>query len=395
MALSSDLVSQFAKAVNGSKNTQKTEKTVYGTIEDDGTTVRVRIDGSDKDNMLAIPIDTTSSTTAVKDKDRVTVMIKNHNAIVTGNLSDPSATKNTTVNNDTYKAELSAVNADIANLKANKANVSDLTAIQAQIDELDAGSISTEELTAIQAQIDDLDSNKLSADDARITYATIAELNAAKGDISVLNSEVADIDTLIFGSATGNTIQASFSNAVIAQLGNAQIKSAMIDTVSADKITAGDIITNDIRVLSEDGKLLISDETIQISDNSRVRVQIGKDSSNDYSINVWDQNGNLMFSKGGITDSAIKDSIIRNDMVSDTANIAAHKLDIDSLFDEINESSKTIKSTKVYLDDKAQTLDVAFKALTSEVTDQGYTISSLVKKVQSLQEQINELRTGA
>ena len=53
----------------------------------------------------------------------------------------------------------------------------------------------------------------------------------------------------------------------------------MIENIAADKITSGDIITNNVRVMSEYGSLLISDETIQISDETRVRVQIGKDAS--------------------------------------------------------------------------------------------------------------------
>ena len=162
----------------------------------------------------------------------------------------------------------------------------------------------------------------------------------------------------------------------------------MIESVSANKINAGDIITNNVRVMSEDGSLIISDETIQISDETRVRVQIGKDASNDYSINIWDADGNLMFSEGGITDNAIKDAIIRNDMVSDTANIAAHKLNIDSLFEEINGSTNTIKSTQIYLDDQAQTLNVAFKELETEVTDLGTTVSSQGTQISVIQGEI-------
>ena len=380
MNLSNDLISQFVKNTKDDTRS-KTEKTVYGkVVVYDGSTF-VKLDGSD----LLTPF---STTTDVKDGDRVTVNIKNHSAIITGNLTSPAAMKNSVVDNTTYNNKITAINGDIDNLKINKANISDLTAINARIDELDAGSISTEELKAINADIENLKTNKLSANDAQITYATIAELNAAKADISNLDANLADIDTLIFGSATGNTIQTSFANAVIAQLGNAQIKSAMIDSIVANKITSGDIVTNNVSVKSSDGKLNISDETIQISDDKRVRVQIGKDTSNDYSINIWDQNGNLMFSKGGITDSAIKTAIIRNDMVSDTANIAAHKLDIDSLFEEINDSSNTIKSTKVYLDDEKQTLDLAFKTLTTEVTEQGETITSQGTQISTIQGQI-------
>lgn len=318
MALSKDLIAQFVKITNDKPETKK-ESTVYGTIVESNGSKCVQLDGSN----IATPI---QSTTNVGVGDRVTVMIKNHTAIVTGNLSNPSA---------------------------RHVDVTDQDAKITELDILVANKVDTKDFVAEKGRIDNLVSN------------------------------VSLIDTLMFGSATGTTIHTSFANAVIAQLGDAQIRSAMIESVSASKITAGDIITNNVRVMSNGGKLIISDETMQISDANRVRVQIGKDASNDYSINVWDANGDLMFSKGGITDSAIKTAIIRNDMVSDTANIAAHKLDIDSLFEEINGSTKTIKSTRVYLDENKQTLDVVFKSLSDNVSSQGTALSLIQGKISS------------
>jgi hypothetical protein len=417
MGLSADLVSQFAKITNGQTN-EKKESTVYGQIVEHGGKNYVQLDGSE----LLTPIITTVE---AKPGDRVTVLLKNHTATVTGNITSP-AVRTETVNvvvkdienvnevlADVVTADsLNALNAKISNLEtanatiteslnANSASISDLeaadvtinntlTANKASITQLQAADATINgRLDANEADIDDLKANTIDADTIRATYATIENLNATNANVSNLTADVADIDTLIFGSASGDVIQTSFSNAVIAQLGDAQIKSAMIDSISAGKITSGDIITNNVRVLSEDGSLIISDETMQISDGTRVRVQIGKDTANDYSINVWDQNGELMFSKGGITDKAIKDAIIRNDMVSDTANIAAHKLDIDSLFEEINGSENTIKSTKVYLDDEGQTLDVAFESLSSTVTEQSETITSQGTAISTIQGQIS------
>ena len=300
--------------------------------------------------------------------------------------------------------KLTAAEGDISKLKTDKldsntakityATIKELDAAKADIYNLNAAygefvELTTNTFEAVNGDIENLKTNKLDAHTASITYATIVDLKATNGSIDILESDVADINTLMFGSATGNVLQTSFANAVVAQLGNAQIKSAMIESIAASKITSGDIITNNVRVKSEDGSLLISDETVQISDGTRVRVQIGKDASNDYSINIWDSDGKLMFSEGGISDSAIKEAIIRNDMVSDTANIAAHKLDIDSLFEEINDSTNTIKSTKVYLDDEKQTLDVAFTSLSTSVTDMGKTVSSQGTAISAIQGQIS------
>ena len=430
MALSNELISQFVKITND-KEQKKTETTVYGTIKWSDGKAYVQIDGS----TLYTPISTTAE---VKDGDRVTVMIKDHSAVVTGNMTSPSASKGTVdkVQNDlsgqinefgiivadkVSTEQLDAVKANINTLTTNNLEVLEkFTAVEGEfevlkaknaefdkvtIDVLDVTFLEVDgELVAKSAKIESLEATdaefrtvtadyadfkkatveNLEANDATIKnleadvadvkelsakHATIEQLNATNANIENLNADVGKIDTLIFGTASGDVIQSTFANAVIAQLGNAQIKSAMIDSVSASKIQAGDILTNNIRVMSEDGRLLISDETIQISDATRVRVQIGKDAAGDYSISIWDADGKLMFSEGGITDNAIKNAIIRNDMVSDTANISAHKLDINSLFEEINGSSKTIKSSKIYLDDKSQTLDVAFTAMSTELSD--------------------------
>lgn len=460
MALTSEMISQFVKITNDNATETKKETTVYGTIVEYNEKKYVRLDGSD----LLTPISTTANTT---DGERVMVTIKNHTAIVTGNMSSPAARlddltgledaankitefeiaignkvdteelvaanaridelvadditirqnlasaeadiDNLQADNVTIKSDLTAAKANITKLQTEKLDVELAEITYATITDLDATNVDIHNLEATFGEFESLTTTKLESHDAVIdslssTYATIEDLEAEQARIDILEAgtlnadsaiikqlqaDVADIDTLIFGSASGDVIQSSFANAVIAQVGNAQIKSAMIESLSADKVTAGDIITNNVRVMSEDGKLLISDETIQITDDTRVRVQIGKDSSGDYSINIWDANGKLMFSEGGITDSAIKDAIIRDDMVSDTANISAHKLNIESLFEEINGSSNTIKASKIFLDSEAQTLDVVFTELTTQVDELEETITSQGTQLSVVQGQIS------
>lgn len=449
MPLSSDLISQFVQITKQGK--QKKESIVYGTIKPLNGKQYVQLDGSE----LLTPFSTTAD---VVDGERVAVMIKDHTAVVTGNISSPSArnkelksigqkvdeydliiankvsteqfqaevaridslvSDNATIKNQltateavinrldadnaTINEKLTATEATVEDLKTKKldadvavltyATIEDLQSTQAKINNLESTygtfhDLTTQRLDAAEANIDSLETNKLDASVAEITYAKISDLEAINANFDNLEADVAKIDTLIFGSASGDTIQTSFANAVIAQLGDAQIKSAMIESISASKITSGDVITNNVHVKSNDGKLLISDETIQISDGTRVRVQIGKDSSNDYSINIWDTDGKLMFSEGGITDSAIKEAIIRDDMVSNTANISAYKLNIDSLFEVINGSSNTIKSTRIYLDDEGQSLDVAFKSLTTDATELRDTIASQGTEISVIQGQI-------
>lgn len=239
-------------------------------------------------------------------------------------------------------------------------------------------------LTAANAKIGTLETTKLTATDADLKYATIQNLSAATGRIDILEtnaltassalihsltSDVANINTLMFGTASGGSLTTEFSNTVVGLIGDAQIKSAMIQDIVADKITSGRLYTNLVEVVSKSGNLDIADNTIKISDDAQTaRVQIGKDASGDYNIYIWDKNGKLMFDPlYGVQEDGIKRPIIRNDMVSDNANISANKLDITSLFTVINGSKETINSARVFVDADSQTLDVAFKQMTTDV----------------------------
>lgn len=239
-------------------------------------------------------------------------------------------------------------------------------------------------LTAANAKIGTLETTKLTATDADLKYATIQNLSAATGRIDILEtnaltassalihsltSDVANINTLMFGTASGGSLTTEFSNTVVGLIGDAQIKSAMIQDIVADKITSGRLYTNLVEVVSKSGNLDIADNTIKICDDAQTaRVQIGKDAVGDYNIYIWDKNGNLMFDPlYGVQEDGIKRPIIRNDMVSDDANISANKLDITSLFTVINGSKETINSARVFVDADNQTLDVAFKQMSTDV----------------------------
>ena len=294
------------------------------------------------------------------------------------------------------RGELRAARASIDDLEVTKAEITDLQATNAVVTNLSADLATfhttyTDNLTALNASI-----AGLTAEDARInnlvaTKASITDLTAATARIGVVEADVADIDTLIFGSATGTTIQTSFANAVIAQLGNAQITNAMIDSVSASKLTAGNIYTNAIRIYGDNtNKLSIVDNTITISDGTNVRVQIGEDADEDYNIYIFDGSGNLMFDALGLTANGVTRKVIRNDVVMDNANIAASKLDIASLFTVINnDGSHTLNGSKIHLDTQNQNLDVAFTALTTTVGTQGTTISSQGTAISTIQGQIS------
>ena len=83
MNLPNNLISKFVKITETEIPSVK-ETTVYGTAKIVNDTQYVKIDGSE----VLTPVATTST---VADGERVTVMVKNHTATITGNISSPSA----------------------------------------------------------------------------------------------------------------------------------------------------------------------------------------------------------------------------------------------------------------------------------------------------------------
>lgn len=269
--------------------------------------------------------------------------------------------------------KLSAVNAEIINLKANKVDA----------DWVKANTVTTEQLNAVNGRIQTLEVKSLTADSAEILS---------------LKANVADINTLMFGTASGGSLTTEFSNTVAGLIGDAQIKSAMIKDISADKILSGRMYTNLVEIVSQSGNLDISDNTIQIRDNNNTaRVQIGKDAAGDYNIYIWDKSGKLMFDPlYGVQADGIKKAIIRNDMISDTANISGKKIDIASLITSINaDGSSTLNASKIYVDTDKQTLDVSFKNLTTSVSTVSTSVTTAVNTSNAAATTANSAATTA
>lgn len=273
-----------------------------------------------------------------------------------------------------YYADLVLINkAVIENADITNANIESLKAHQAYIDQLKTNKIET-----VTADIVNLTASK-----ATINEANIAKLQADYAHVGVLNADVADIKTLMFGSATGKSLTTEFANAVVSVIGNAQIRDAMIDSIAASKITALDLNTTKFKVHSENGMSYWQDNTIIIKDTDRIRVQIGKDANSDYNMYVWDKAGNLMFDALGLTEKGVTRKVVRDDVVQDNANINASKLDIETLFNVINnDNTHTLKSNKIYLDNEGQTLNVIMQAIKTGA-DKDYTQWGGMMKVAS------------
>lgn len=413
MGLSYDIISEFVKITNDNKEKPK-EGTVYATVVSSSGGKYVKIDGSD----LLTPMDTTAD---IEDGERVTLTIKDHKAIVTGNVTSPSAstskvdkvsetvsslsdrvgTFELVVADKISTKELEAYKATIEVLIAQKASIENLNATNAEIDKLKAKDAQIENLVADKATISDLQAvnatiENLKAKDVEIENAVIDNLEATTADIRILSSDFAQIKTLVNGNLTSDNILSFNITSEKVTMEDAFIKDAMIDTISAGKINAGKINTNSVSIGSEDGAMTINGSTQQFRDkNGNVRIQIGQDASGDFTFILYGEDGTgQLINQNGITASAIGSGLIVNDMVSDNAAIAGGKLDISSVITEINnDNSTTIKSNKIYLNEQEQSLEVAFNSLKTKVdTIQEVTIdgdlAAVTEQVQSNTTQI-------
>lgn len=220
MALSNDLISQFVKVVNSEKKAKR-EATVYGTaVEYNGATY-VKLDGSD----LLTPVETTAD---VKAGERVTVMIKDHAATVTGNISSPAARKGDV-------EEIGNKISEVEILVADKVSTKQLEAEKGRIDDLVTENIKVKEhLEASDAEIETIQSDYISVKEKLTAHdAAIENLDATKIDAKIVESKYATIESLKATDAKFNNLDATY-----ATITSLEAEKARIDDLDAKKLSA-------------------------------------------------------------------------------------------------------------------------------------------------------------
>lgn len=249
--------------------------------------------------------------------------------------------------------------------------------------------VDIQNLSAVSARIGELFTNQLRADVANINTGIVGKLLAQKIETKDLVASNVKFDIAEGGSLSLKDLLTQFLSANSTETlhltaGNVVIDEAVIKDLIAAKISVGDLLAGNIdserfNIVSKNGNLIIKDNTIQIKDSNRVRIQIGKDASGDYTLNAWDKNGKLLFNSNGITANAIKSKIIRDDMVADNANIDGSKVNIESLIECVNNNNtKTLNASKIVMDGTTQTMNVAFKKLTTTVDNLDATNKNLI-----------------
>ena len=377
MSLSSDLISKFVEITNDKPESKK-ETIVYGTIVLNDGSKYVKMDGSD----LLTPI---SSTTDVEDGERVTVMIKDHSAIVTGNISSPSARTSTVQALEgrvTTAETLIADKASIKDLESETARIDTLTAdnvtikerlsaSEADIDNLEAENVTINQtLTAQNANIETLNTTKLSVQDATATYATINNLNATNAEIHNLEADYGDfveLTTNNFSSVNANitnleakkidtvTANATYANIDFSNIGTAAIekffaKSGLIENVIVgDGTVTGNLVGVTIKGDLIEGGTVVADKlVIQGEDGLYYKLNTNGATTSTEQTEYNSLNGSIITAK-----SITATQISVKDLVAFDATIGGFKITDNSIYSGVKESVNNTTSG-IYMDNDGQ-----------------------------------------
>ena len=285
MELPKKLINEFAKVTNDTEKPEN-DTTVYGVISKNGASTYVQLDGSD----LLTPVSTTTDT---QDGDRVTVLIKNHTAIVTGNMTSPAARTD-----------------DVKDMDKKFT---------------DENTLITGKIVAAEGDIANLKTDKLSANEAKITYATIVNLNAAEAKIDKL----AAID---FDAKYANI---DFANVGEAAMEHLYSKSGLIENVTiSDGTITGNLVGVTIKGDLIEGNTVVADKLV-IKGTDGLYYKLNTDGMK-IEAQQTDQNslnGSIITAKS-IT--ATKISV--DDLVAFDATIGGFNITSDALYSGVKES---------------------------------------------------------
>lgn len=378
MALSNDLISQFVKVTKDETKDNK-GSTVYGEVVKYNNKDYVKIDGSD----LLTPV--SSSSIVVDDGERVAILIKDHNATVTGNITSPAGTDKSVQNVSQKVTELYSVVAEKATfeqLEAEKARIDDLvadnvtikeqlTADSADIRDLKAKDVTIEgQLTAANASIENLETKKLDASVADIKYATIENLNSTNADIHNLTGEFADfkvltVDRLNANDASIESLQTNKLDAKDADIKYANIDFSNINEAAAQKLFSDsgiikDLIVSEGKITGELVGVTIKGDLIEggtvVADKLVVKGENGlyyKLNTDGVTTEAEQTEYNSLNGQVITAKSITATKIAVDDLVAFGATIGGFKISTNSIYSGVKESVNNT-TRGIYMDNQGQ-----------------------------------------
>lgn len=373
MSLDKKVIKDFVAAVNKKEET-KTPTILTGTVHREGGTVSVKIDGSES----LTPVSTVIN---VEDGERVTVIIENHKAMITGNLSSPAARtkeveglkevvadKVDTAQLKAIKAEVGEISGDVANFK--ETTTEKLTAQDAKIKKIDGNvanfkETTTEKLTAQDAKIEKIDGNvasfkettteKLNANSAAIGSLDSTFANFKDATVEKFKANEASIEDLITGKLSAKDADLKYANIDFSNIGKTAMEYFYAQSGLVKDVKIGDAtITGELVGVTISGDLLkgntvVADKlVIKGSDGLYYKLNTDGMSVEKEQTDYNSLNGQVIRAK-----SITATKIDVKDLVAFGATIGGFKIGQDSIYSGVKESvGNTTRG--IYMDNDGQ-----------------------------------------
>ena len=192
---------------------------------------------------------------------------------------------------------------------------------------IEAGTVSAETVIAALVEADEGNFDQLFAESAFIDYlesnlivSEAAHISNLTADLATIN--VADVNQLAADSAFIQSLQALSSTAAQSVITDAHICNVVASNIAVADLLAGDItISDSMRILSKNGKMIMNGNALQIlgedsQGNQYVGVQLGYATNGQPSLVLRNEDGAVIVDPTGITADAVADGLIVNDMIS-------------------------------------------------------------------------------
>ncbi|MBS4967343.1 MAG: phage tail protein [Lachnospiraceae bacterium] len=292
--------------------------------------------------------------------------------------------------------KISGLDIEVENAIINSATIGDLTVKYLEV----SGKITAVEgefgtLKANVAEFEEATIGRLDAINATIENLKVTDLTAINAAIDVLQADSANIKSLLAGNAGVGDLQNIHLTSQNSVIDSALIRAAVMQSVTVNDLLAGTISTNKFTIASDDGGIKIVGATQQWTDkDGKIRMQAGRDANGDFTFSLFDASGTgVLIDSTGIKPGAIADGIIVNDMIADNAGIPGSKLDITSVINSINGSTSTINSSRIWFDEKNQSLNQIYSQMSDDLITIGASADNAVQIAQDAMDKLNGIST--
>lgn len=251
---------------------------------------------------------------------------------------------------------------------------------------LAGSSISLEELNAKIIKVTDLYGKNGYFEYLQAKLIAAGRIVADSADFKELSALAATIKSAIIGASsteTGIVINLTTENATMSE---AMIKDLIAKYITVNELKAGDIYTNKIKILSENGTLRIQDNTFSIYDeNGNVVVQLGEDKNGNYGLIISDSKGSVLLDSQGLHEGIVPDDFIKTDMIAD-GQITESKIDKTTMRDwTMPDGSKVFDVSHLW--DGDDSFGKSYNTIKS-------TVSATSKELGDLSDKVDQLGNG-